>query len=104
MPITQMTCPKCGHKYNLSAQTIEEIGFLQCSSCEFRKSNPIEERVLKRKEDLKIFKAALKVLDIKERAYAHCDGRLREISNELIFLAGLQKSESKGQTQKNIID
>ena len=39
-------------------------------------------RIAKRKKDLKILK----------RAYAHIDGRIREVENELDFLEELRKA------------
>lgn len=49
-------------------------------------------RIAKRKKDLKIFKYALEVLKVQERAYAHIDGRIREVENELDFLEELRKA------------
>lgn len=49
-------------------------------------------RIAKRKKDLEILKSALEVLKVQERTYAHIDGRIREIENELDFLEELRKS------------
>lgn len=54
----------------------------------------IEERIAKRKKDRENLKAALRVLSVgcstsEQRAYTHCEGRIREIIDEIEWLGRL---------------
>jgi len=41
MPVTKMTCPKCGHTYNLPAKEADR-GFIKCPLCGYKQGDPSE--------------------------------------------------------------
>lgn len=49
----------------------------------------IKVRIDRRKKDLETLQIALGELAAEFRAYTHCDGRIREVSNEIEWLEGL---------------
>ena len=51
----------------------------------------IEARILERKLDLKTLESALKVFGFKTRPYSYCDGRIREVTNEINWLEEVSK-------------
>ena len=58
--------------------------------------NEIKDRYIKRQAHLEILQSALKTLDVKDRAYAHTDGRVREVEAELNWLENLEMEGEDG--------
>ena len=52
--------------------------------------NEIKDRYIKRKAHLEILRSAMKTFSAKDRAYAHTDGRIREVEAELVWLENLE--------------
>lgn len=51
----------------------------------------IKDRKKKREQHLETLESAIKVLSVQERAYAHLDGRIREVEDEILWLSILEE-------------